>query len=338
MRFRTAGTAAVSGIFQTDDPDAFAASLQGGSFEYLPLPGAAFRGTLRLLQLADVVVQQAADGPHITRATLQPGTAALILPLRYPGGLPSANGVDLRRWDALLVPGGVEFYVACPAAHDWAAVALPLDLLAEWAEWAPPPVRVPGAVSILGLLPDRAARLGAALSASAELAERMPEALAEPGCAEGLAMSLRELIEANLTADVDVQPQSRATREALRVVHDAEAYLRAHVERPIHRDELCKVLCVSQRKLHGAFKAIVGVSPSAYLKTRRLVLARRALQAGDGAQALVKSVALSHGFWHLGYFARDYRGLFGEFPSQTLAAAGRSPADAGRKAASHRPR
>jgi AraC family ethanolamine operon transcriptional activator len=33
----------------------------------------------------------------------------------------------------------------------------------------------------------------------------------------------------------------------------------------------------------------------------------------------VKSVALDLGFWHLGYFARDYRERFGESPSQTLA-------------------
>jgi AraC family ethanolamine operon transcriptional activator len=33
----------------------------------------------------------------------------------------------------------------------------------------------------------------------------------------------------------------------------------------------------------------------------------------------VKSVALSHGFWHLGQFARDYRETFGETPTETLA-------------------
>jgi hypothetical protein len=33
----------------------------------------------------------------------------------------------------------------------------------------------------------------------------------------------------------------------------------------------------------------------------------------------VKSIALSHGFWHLGQFAHDYRATFGEAPSETLA-------------------
>jgi AraC family ethanolamine operon transcriptional activator len=35
----------------------------------------------------------------------------------------------------------------------------------------------------------------------------------------------------------------------------------------------------------------------------------------------VKAVALSHGFWHLGQFAHDYRVSFGESPSETLARA-----------------
>jgi hypothetical protein len=33
----------------------------------------------------------------------------------------------------------------------------------------------------------------------------------------------------------------------------------------------------------------------------------------------VKSVAMSQGFWHFGRFARDYKLLFGENPSVTLA-------------------
>jgi len=33
----------------------------------------------------------------------------------------------------------------------------------------------------------------------------------------------------------------------------------------------------------------------------------------------VKQVAYAHGFWHLGQFAHDYKRLFGESPSETLA-------------------
>ncbi|MBR0682029.1 helix-turn-helix domain-containing protein [Roseomonas eburnea] len=35
----------------------------------------------------------------------------------------------------------------------------------------------------------------------------------------------------------------------------------------------------------------------------------------------VKAAALSFSFWHLGRFSRDYRRLFGELPSATVARA-----------------
>ena len=35
-------------------------------------------------------------------------------------------------------------------------------------------------------------------------------------------------------------------------------------------------------------------------------------------EALVKQIAYSHGFSHLGHFSSDYRQLFGEAPSETL--------------------
>jgi AraC family ethanolamine operon transcriptional activator len=61
------------------------------------------------------------------------------------------------------------------------------------------------------------------------------------------------------------------------------------------------------------------MSPHAYLKSRRLLLVRRALLDRRDGPDLVKSVALDHGFWHLGHFARDYCALFGELPSETFA-------------------
>jgi transcriptional regulator GlxA family with amidase domain len=50
------------------------------------------------------------------------------------------------------------------------------------------------------------------------------------------------------------------------------------------------------------------------------VLVRRALRGAQPGKHLVKTIALGHGFWHLGRFAQDYRALFGETPSETLAA------------------
>lgn len=314
-------SAAAASRLQTREPDVMGSALLGGSFEYFPVPGRPFASTLRILRVADLVVQQAEDAPHITRGAFSPGLAGIVVPIRYDGALAVANGMSAQPFDAMLAPDSREFSVTCRDPTDWAAMALPMDLLEELADLTSSLGRRTDSVNIVRFPAVAGQRLSAALFAAARLADDLPEVLAEPGCAEGLAASLRELLSSALTADATRFPTRRATREAMRVLRGAEDYLHAHVHRPIYRDELCQALAVSRRKLHDAFLATVGLSPQAYLKVRRLVLARRALrQGGDGAATLVKSVALSHGFWHLGYFAKDYRALFGERPSHTAAA------------------
>jgi AraC family ethanolamine operon transcriptional activator len=148
----------------------------------------------------------------------------------------------------------------------------------------------------------------------------MPAALLQPGSAEALAQSIQELLADTLTPEARHLPIPRATREAHRVVRAADEYLKANLGQPIYRSQLCAALGVSLRKLHDSFIATTGMSPQTYLKTRRLMMARGALRRAGGEPALVKSVALAHGFWHFGHFARDYRMQFGESPSETRGA------------------
>jgi len=98
--------------------------------------------------------------------------------------------------------------------------------------------------------------------------------------------------------------------------------------RPVYNDELCQAVGVSSTRLSVAFHAVLGLSPQRYLKLPRLTLLRHALQRRDGPQELVKSVCHRHGFWHLGQLATDYRALFRETPSETMAAARRGAAEA----------
>jgi AraC-like DNA-binding protein len=53
--------------------------------------------------------------------------------------------------------------------------------------------------------------------------------------------------------------------------------------------------------------------------TYRLNAARRALHAPAAYRKTVTEAAMSRDFYHLSRFAGQYRSLFGELPSQTLA-------------------
>lgn len=318
---REIGGVAQAATFRTDDPDHLGRVLQGARMDYMPRPGRPFHAALRVLRLDGVIAQHVEIGACLNRGAVEPGSAALILPVRHADGATTANGVTLGGHDTLLLTGGAELVTAGESGRSWVSVAVPRSFLAELGELAPPPVRMGGSATVLGIADREVARLRGALLAAAAVAEADPAALAAPGAARSLAASLREMAAEALTGGIAAEPPRRATRDALRVFRQAEQVLHANIARPIYRDELCAALGVSRRKLHDAFIAVVGMTPPAYLKLRRLVLVRRALRSWRAGAPLVKTVALSHGFWHLGYFAQDYQEMFGELPSHTVAMA-----------------
>lgn len=91
---------------------------------------------------------------------------------------------------------------------------------------------------------------------------------------------------------------------------------------PLSLAELCAELDVNERTLLLGFNELYGVGPKHYAKKLRLYRVYRDLQQGDEATT-VTGVAVRWGFFHFGRFSHDYRQLFGQAPSQTLASAAR---------------
>jgi AraC-like DNA-binding protein len=97
-----------------------------------------------------------------------------------------------------------------------------------------------------------------------------------------------------------------------------EQWIEAHPDQPAHLLEVCADLDISARSLTLCCRDHLGMSPMRYLWLRRMNLARRELQEAQAPET-VTTIALSFGFSHLGRFSVEYRTLFGELPSQTLA-------------------
>jgi AraC-like DNA-binding protein len=95
-------------------------------------------------------------------------------------------------------------------------------------------------------------------------------------------------------------------------------WLDANNNRAAYLQEVCAALEVSAPTLRRCCEEHLGMSPMQYLGLRRLNLARQELQRKN-AQTSVTATAMNYGFWHLGRFADEYRSLFGESPSATLA-------------------
>ncbi|MBK5554035.1 helix-turn-helix domain-containing protein, partial [Pseudomonas sp. TH03] len=87
--------------------------------------------------------------------------------------------------------------------------------------------------------------------------------------------------------------------------------------------ELSQVAGVSLRQLQHAFKAFTGMTPTHWLRLRRLNSAHRELLSRTAMETTVAEVAMHWSFWHLGRFSSSYHALFKELPSETLKRAGR---------------
>lgn len=135
----------------------------------------------------------------------------------------------------------------------------------------------------------------------------------------------RSIIEAMTAAIALNVPPGRDSfpPPALSLVRKVEDYLEHAGTAPIHISEISSKLHVSRRTLHRAFHDVLGMGPITYLRRRQLCSIHTALLECDPASTTIAEIAMQYGFLNLGRFAGYYRALFGENPSETLAASAR---------------
>ncbi|MDG9674530.1 AraC family transcriptional regulator [Micromonospora sp. DH14] len=102
-----------------------------------------------------------------------------------------------------------------------------------------------------------------------------------------------------------------------RLVRRACALISEHHGEALTVGDVAEALRVSVRTLQDCFRRELQTTPTAYLRACRLDAAHRTLRSAAPGVS-VTTVALQHGFVHLGRFATEYRSRFGESPSTTL--------------------
>ncbi len=120
----------------------------------------------------------------------------------------------------------------------------------------------------------------------------------------------------------DLKRPGQRIEKRLRRLRQARDYVSEHLHQPIQLQDLCAELGLSRRGVEVMFRDSLGIGPSTFLRHQRLHGVRRTLRTVSLAPGAVKVSALEWGFWHMGHFSREYRSLFGESPSTTLARSG----------------
>jgi AraC family ethanolamine operon transcriptional activator len=147
-------------------------------------------------------------------------------------------------------------------------------------------------------------------------ASRSSHQLSGSNLVSGLQQSLLGAIDhAFLTAPGEIS-SAVAVRKYVRICRLVDEFVHAStVEMPSSTD-IAAAAGVTIRTLHNAMIAVKGVSLQKFTLLNRLWAVRAALLRA-GPEDLIKTIALDHGFWHLGRFSRTYRAFFGESPSET---------------------
>lgn len=313
-------SAAPLSIHAVHEPEGLRDTLPGVQARFVPACPGRWSVTLTTLVLGDMVFQHGSSSPTLGVAVVRPSMVAILLPMLNAESLVmNAQPYEPHSFGAF---GEHAEYVRAnqrPSSH--AVMLLPASLAEVVLETAScrrlvrrgssAAVQTDAAVHRQAM----ATALGI-LRAAWETTDAFAAEATRRAARDALLQAARVLV---LGAGGGEAPRAaRMTARRCHLIRTADDYLRAHVDRPVYTEDLCAALGTSPSALAEAFGAALGLSPHRYLKRRRLCMVRAALDP-EGPAPMVKAIALSHGFWHLGQFARDYHAQFGEMPSETLA-------------------
>ena len=100
---------------------------------------------------------------------------------------------------------------------------------------------------------------------------------------------------------------------------EIKSYLLDSINEDITVQSIVKQFGISDKTLETCFKSLFGITPKIFLKLLKLNKAHEDLQFTTPQTTNVSDIASKWGFSHFGRFAKDYEGLFGVLPSETLA-------------------
>jgi AraC-like DNA-binding protein len=291
--------------------------ISGSAFEVIqPRPGV-LDASVSHARAGELSVDQGnINLPMRVRGSLDPHRHTIGLFKPGPEAAYNGNPVDSSTllWFA---PGG-ELDGHHREAHQWTAVTLPAEWLATMAAAARRPQNLLPFVACRALrpAPDDLREMQWAADAIVQGHTSNNSTVTDNGW---LANSIRDAFSAFYsTLDEPIGRETSHTIAQFGVARQAERCIRERLTDPIPIDELCIALRVSRRYLEYAFRSAFGISPSRYARLLRLHEVRRRLRQ-PGAETTVTHEALRMGFNHLSQFAIQYKKIFGESPSTTLA-------------------
>jgi len=283
-----------------------------------PFHGDLYSGTLEGTMVQFIHLNQ----PTISRAINAPDRLAVLIQLR--GSEPCIwNGYESQGSSLITYGPGHEHFGSEPREFECAFVSIPLeriDLLMERDHEA-----------AMGRLRTGCHHLQAPAVGFVEIEKQLtqlqavieskPILLTHAAVRQMFEYSLEEsLLSIIRKAEHRLLSQDSTDRQTSgQIIRRTEQFLESHPDQPIQLMQLCSAIGVKPPELGRAFRELLNIEPKRYLRLYRLHCVRRILLASDPSETSIEFVAKSWGFWSRLQFEAEYRRIFGELPSQTLA-------------------
>jgi AraC family ethanolamine operon transcriptional activator len=247
------------------------------------------------------------------------GHTALFLPLNT-GNKGIFQGKSLRVSDAAIIGAESEAFYRTPANLHMLIATIPLSRLERAIGLATDDksYAFDAKTHVITLTNDTLSRLSTRMSRAIEIAEpNIDQAEFNVGLQE-IEQDVITILSLALTEPEQPERGARGRRNRLRCLTRARDFIEANLTSPLGLETMSQAVGTSPRTLECAFRESLNVTVVQYIKNRRLIAINRLFLDPQYTAKNVSTLARAHGFNHMGRFARDYRALFGEYPSETL--------------------
>lgn len=295
-----------------DYADAFEqeTGLVGWSQHYDQLGCGRYWGSIDTLALPGMTIYRERIGVPILQETAGPkGRVLFAIPLGADGSW-RVEASALASRSLMIAPGGQEVVIVGSEPSDLLIVSAEADLLEA---------HLPGMDFSIPALVERCPQVQGLTDWLLSLLDahgggRAPAGAQYDEVVGGLLLDRLVGLAGNARgADMLFRP---AVASDYRRVRD---YIAAQAGEPLSVKEMADAIGMEPAQLRALFRHVTGLSPSEWIRLRRLDAVRRDLSSGMEVGRTVSDVAMNWGFWHLGRFAQYYAAKFGETPSETLA-------------------
>jgi hypothetical protein len=260
-------TSAVT-VFEISDPTAIGQTIEVIEQDAVQLESRPLRVRRVVVRLGtSVVMFQSTNLPIRTRTRLQHGFVAFVA--FGPRAAGTLNGLPIGPDRILASTWGIEVEFVVAGGYESVSFLLPPDDIRAHlrGRHREDEVRLPNGVELLQSSPAAARGLYGFGRRLADVAARQPELFDVPQTQTAAQIDLIEILLATLGSAGHVESAAEdLTRQAhSRVVQIAEKYALSHTAESLYVTDLCEAAGVSERTLQDALKAVMGMTPVAYL-------------------------------------------------------------------------